>query len=372
LWTNRFLWFHDWILSFITYLGKFVLYNKFAMRLFGKGKKKEDEDEEIESSKKDSDKPKRRRRKKEEPLKPWGRGERFLVLAVLCTTIIIAVVLALNARSWKLPGLPRIGVPKGVFEETYVFEGKPPVRDTSAIVNEFNRLTQETSGVYGLYVVSLNTDESYGINEEEVFQAASLIKLPVMAAMYAEHEKGNIDLDKTYVLRSEDKTGGSGSLVYQENGSEYSYRELVGFMGQQSDNTAFTVCTNLLGEELIDDYIIEFGMNNTSFEDNEMTPRDIGLFFKNLWERKIVDRAARDEVLKFLTDTIYESWIKAGIPDVRVAHKFGREVHVVNDAGIVFADDPYVLVIMSKGIIESEADELMPLLAAAVHRFEVE
>jgi len=31
-----------------------------------------------------------------------------------------------------------------------------------------------------------------------------------------------------------------------------------------------------------------------------------------------------------------------------------------------------VLVIMSKGIIESEADELMPLLAAAVHRFEVE
>ena len=197
MWTNRFLWFHDWILSFITYLGKFVLYNKFAMRLFGKGKKKEDEDEEIESSKKDSDKPKRRRRKKEEPLKPWGRGERFLVLAVLCTTIIIAVVLALNARSWKLPGLPRIGVPKGVFEETYVFEGKPPVRDTSAIVNEFNRLTQETSGVYGLYVVSLNTDESYGINEEEVFQAASLIKLPVMAAMYAEAEKGNINLEDT-------------------------------------------------------------------------------------------------------------------------------------------------------------------------------
>ncbi len=341
------------------------------MRLFGKGKKKEDEDEEIDSSKKDSEKPKRRRRKKEEPLKPWGRGERFLVLAVLCSTIIIAVVLALNARSWKLPGLPRLGVPKGVFEETYVFEGKPPARDTSIIIDEFNRLTQDASGVYGLYVVNLNTNENYGVNEDEVFQAASLIKLPVMAAMYAEDEKGNIDLDDIYSLRDEDRVGGSGSLVNQETGTEYSYRELVEFMGQQSDNTALAACVSLLGEGLVESYIKDIGMANTSFAENETTPRDVGVFFKNLWERKTVDRAVRDEVLKFLTDTIYEDWLVAGIPDVRVAHKFGREVHVVNDAGIVFADDPYVLVIMSKGIIEPEADELLPLLAAAVHRFEV-
>lgn len=295
-----------------------------------------------------------------------------MVFGVLLTTVGGGVLLALSARSWKLPGLPRIGLPKGVFEETYEFQGKPVERDTSKIISEFEELTQDASGVYGLYVINLTTDESYGVNEDEVFQAASLIKLPVMLAMYAEHEKGNIDLDDIYALRDEDRVGGSGSLVGQPTGTEYSYRELVEFMGKQSDNTAFTATVNLLGEDLINSYIGELGMNNTSFENNETTPRDIGLFFKNLWERKLVERASRDEILKSLTDTIYEDWLKAGISEVRVAHKFGREVHVVNDAGIVFAPSPFVLVLLSKGVVETEADELLPKLASAVYRFETQ
>jgi beta-lactamase class A len=213
-------------------------------------------------------------------------------------------------------------------------------------------MSQAASGVYGFYILNLNTEENYGVNEDEAFQAASLIKLPVMAAIYSEYEKGNLDLD--------DNAGDS----------EYSYRGMVEAMGKRSDNTAFNLGVELLGEDLIESYIDKLGMSNTSYEGNETTPRDIGIFFKSLWERKIVDRGSRDEILKSLTDTIYEDWIPAGIPDVRVAHKFGREVHVVNDAGIVFGEDPYVLVIMSKGVVEAEADKLIPELAGLLHRFE--
>lgn len=340
------------------------------MKLFGKGRKEEGLS--LPETSEGQEKLKRRWRKREKPPKPWGKWERILVFGILFLTVGGGVLLALSARSWKLPGLPRIGLPKGVFEETYVFEGKPPARNTSKIVNEFNQLTKDASGVYGLYVVNLNTDESYGVNEDEVFQAASLIKLPVMLAMYAEYEKGNIDLDDIYKLRDEDRVGGSGSLSGQPTGSEYSYRELVELMGKQSDNTAFSAAVKLLGSDLIKRYIDELGMSNTSLETNETTPRDIGLFFKNLWERKMVERASRDEILNSLTDTIYEGWLKAGIPDVRVAHKYGREVHVVNDAGIVFASSPFVLVLLSKGVVETEADQLLPQLAAAVYRFERE
>ena len=83
-----------------------------------------------------------------------------------------------------------------------------------------------------------------------------------------------------------------------------------------------------------------------------------------------------------MTDTIYEDHLRAGIPEgVRVAHKYGREVHVVNDAGIVFSDNPYgpeapqgrgplVIVIMSKGVIEKEADNIFPELAKVVYGIE--
>lgn len=336
-------------------------------------KKQNEEDEDIEegaSKKSSSDKPKRIRKKKVEPPKPWGRRERYFVFGVLFLTVGGAFVLALSARSWKLPGLPRLAWPTRVFEQTYVFEGKPSKRDTASIVTAFNEVTKQASGVYGFYVFNLNTDESYGSDMDETFQAASLIKLPLMAAMYSQHEEGNIDLDAKYTLRDVDKVGGSGSIVYQNEGTEFTYRELVFQMGQQSDNTAFRASVNLLGEEFLNSYIAEIGMDNTSFEENTTTPRDIGIFFKKLWERKLVGRSSRDEILKSLTDTIYESYIPKGIPDVRVAHKFGREVHVVNDAGIIFADNPYVLVLMSKGVLEKEADELLPQLAALVHEFE--
>jgi len=72
-----------------------------------------------------------------------------------------------------------------------------------------------------------------------------------------------------------------------------------------------------------------------------------------------------------LTDTIYEEHLVKGIPeDIKVAHKYGREVHVVNDAGIVYVDNPYIVVIMTKGVIESEADEIFPELSKIIFDFE--
>lgn len=338
---------------------------------FGRRKKKEDEEVDGESTK-ELEKPKRTRKKKEEPPKKWGRGERILVLSVLSSTVIVAVALALSARSWKLPGLPRIKLPSGALEETYVFEGKPPERDTTEVINEFNKITDEASGVYGFYVLNLNTEETYGANINETFQAASLIKLPVMAAMYSEDEEKHIDLDDIYTLRDEDKVGGSGSIAYEEAGTTFSYRELINYMGQQSDNTAFKICVDTLGVDFLNSYIKEIGMESTSYDTNETTPYDIGIYFKKLWKGKIIQKKNRDELLKSLTNTIYEDFIPAGIPDVRVAHKFGREVHVINDAGIVFAKNPYVLIIMSKGIVESEAEVIIPDIAELVHRFESE
>ncbi|MGB6839036.1 MAG: serine hydrolase, partial [Microgenomates group bacterium] len=107
-------------------------------------------------------------------------------------------------------------------------------------------------------------------------------------------------------------------------------------------------------------------------EEQKTTPYDIGIFFQKLWQGEIVSKKYRDEILDFLTDTIYEAWISEGIQDVRVAHKFGREVHVVNDAGIIFTDEPFVLIILSKGVVEREADEVFPELARLVYEVEME
>jgi beta-lactamase class A len=219
-------------------------------------------------------------------------------------------------------------------------------------VDYFRSSTGDLSGLWGLYVIRLKDGSSYGVNQDEVMQAASLIKLPVMAAVYMQAESGDIDLD-------------SGV-----SGSDSTYRQLLGAMGKMSNNSAQVKIVEALGEAGVQETIEELGMKDTSFAENLTTPADIGLFFQKLWKGFIISQEHRDEMLGFLTDTSFESWIAAGIPDVRVAHKYGREVHVVNDAGIVFSDPPFVLVVMSDGVVENEADAFIPEAAARIYQIE--
>jgi len=304
---------------------------------------------------------KRTRKKKKSDIVPWTKKERLFVFWVLIITVFVSSILAISARSWKLPNFPRIKLPS-FSGETIIIEGsKEGQKKANEAISLFNNKVKPLSGVYGFYVYRLGDKSSYGVNENEIFEAASLIKLPVMITMYQKDESGELDLDTTYKLLNSDKITGSGSLYYKKEGTILTYRELIELMGKQSDNTAFNVAKNIVGGEEIVRTIEDIGMSKTSFEENETTPADIGLLFSRLWELELINEKDRDELLSYLTDTIYENWLAAGLPGVRVAHKYGREVHVVNDAGIVFSDEPFVLVILSKGVVEREADEIFQI-----------
>ncbi len=76
------------------------------------------------------------------------------------------------------------------------------------IIKNFSEATKKLSGVYGLYVADLESGYSFGIEKSTKFEAASLIKLPVMVGMFLAEEEGKLDLDSIYKLRKEDKIRG--------------------------------------------------------------------------------------------------------------------------------------------------------------------
>jgi len=220
--------------------------------------------------------------------------------------------------------------------------------DPTSVLEEIKSLTKDLRGEYGLYVYRLGSGESYGAREDQLFTAASLIKLPVMLTTYQEAEKGNLDLGK--------------------------YRDSLEVMGKRSDNTAFKQVVKELGEARIQEAIDKLGMKDTSFKDNKTTPAEIGLFFRKLYQGELISSQNKKEFLSNLTETIYEDRIPLGVPEgIRVAHKIGTEIGSFSDAGIVFADPPaggFVLVIMSDGARESEASEVLPQITKAVWKFE--
>lgn len=330
------------------------------MSIFRKKEEEYEDEEELEET------PRQRRirdlkpeykKKRKEPPKPWGKKERLLVLFFLVGTVLISAVLGLSSRNWKLPGMPNITFSKPDFnffkEETIIIGGKSEGKQKALkAANVFENKVMPYTGTYALYVLRLEDGSGYGVNENKKMQAASLIKLPMMAAVYMQAEKKEL------------------SLADKPQGQTRSYQELVEAMGKASDNEAFRIVRKALGDEIINQTARDIGMSSTSLVENETTPKDVGLFFDKLWKAEFVSSAHRDEFLGYLTDTIFENWLAAGIMDVRVAHKYGKETHVVNDAGIVYAQKPFVLVIMSQGIVEREADQLIPELAAEIYDIE--
>lgn len=334
------------------------------MSFFSRNKEEdfEDEEEELGELEVKDLKPENRRRRKE-IAKPWGKRERLTVFIFLLATVIISGLLAVSSRNWKLPGLPEVKFP-AIGKINFDFLGGKTITIGSGkrkadpellakadkIKEEFNQRTRDFSGTYTFYLVDLTNSFSFGKNENEVMTAASLMKLPVIATIYSEAEKGKINLDA------------------KPSGSSLTFRQLAEEMAKRSNNQAQLTAAAALGRDKIQQVIDGIGMQGTSSSRDETTAQDIGLFFQKLWNKEIVSETSRDEILNYLTDTIYENWFKKGIPQVRVAHKYGREVHVISDAGLVFAQKPFVLVVMSQGVVDVQADAFIPEFAAFVFK----
>ena len=311
------------------------------------------------------------RKRRKEPVKPWDKKERVIVFVFFLLTVLISGILSLSARSWKLPNLPRFEIPNfKIFKsETVVIGPNKDVqkKKSEEIKSHFSQETKTLTGTYSFYVINLEHDFEFGYREKTLLQAASLVKLPVFIALYQKEEKKDINLDDIYSLKNSDLRGGSGSLQYKSPGTKISYREMAKLMGKQSDNTTFNVFRNILTDAKIQEVIEEIGMLDTSLKENKTNAYDIGIFYKKLWQEEIVSKEHKNEILEYLTDTYYEEYIPKGILGVRVAHKYGRETNVVNDAGIVYAQEPFVLVVLSEGIIKNEADEFIPAFAKFVY-----
>jgi len=224
------------------------------------------------------------------------------------------------------------------------------------IERDFRRLVGQAKGIYGICIVDLNKGDTLGVNKDEAFPAASLMKLPLIYAFYQQVELGQIDPDEQYSLKEGDKIEGTGSVYQQPAGTVYTLHDLVVLLGEQSDNTAQNVLVKILGKEKIQTAIIDLGMKQTSYTDWETTPQDVAIFWQKLATGQILTPDHRQEILDSLTNTIFEEQIPAGLPkEIKVAHKVGVDEGVLHDGGVVFTDQPFVLVLMSKDVDISEA-----------------
>jgi len=273
------------------------------------------------------------KRKRKESILPWGKKERLIILSSLLITVLVSVFFSFSSGNFVPPQFPNFNLDNIFKGETIIIGNKAAVekavrqKKAEKIITEFKNKTNNLKGTYAFEVIDLSNGFKFGVNQNNVMQAASLIKLPLML-----YVQGKVDDSKLEAI------------------------------GKRSDNNVFMDLVTKFGKKTVQDYIDSLGLKNTSLEENLIIPSEVGEIFLKLYKDK------NEKILNFLTDTIFEKWIRAGIPeDIKVAHKYGREAGVVNDAGIIYSKSPFILVIMTQGVDELEADRLIPELTKMIY-----
>ena len=113
-------------------------------------------------------------------------------------------------------------------------------------------LLGEREGNFSVYYQDINSNDSFGIDENKVLTAASLNKIYIIGFLYYLAGKERIDLEDTITIQKEDiQDYGTGSLRYEGEGKPYSLKALAALAFRQSDNTAAFVIAARIGRDNI-------------------------------------------------------------------------------------------------------------------------
>src|SRR5713101_1432833 len=216
-----------------------------------------------------------------------------------------------------------------------------------------------------VYFLRLDGRAQWSVRADDVFHAASTMKIPVMIELFHQVQEGKVKLTDTLLVKNEFHSIMDGS-AYVLNASDDSEGELCELMITVSSNLATNLLIEKLGVENIraevhtlgadgmnvkrgveDNKAFQNGLNNTT------TASGLGMLLQSIAEGKAVDAASSNEMVAILEWQKFNEGIPAGLPKgVPVAHKTGEITKIHHDAAIVFAKRPFILVILVRGLAE--------------------
>jgi beta-lactamase class A len=241
------------------------------------------------------------------------------------------------------------------------------------------------------------------VNADTLYPTASTFKIPILYSLYRMVDRGEIDPDQRVEITDAHRVPGSGVLQHLRTGLQPTIYDLAMLMTIVSDNEATDILHQTVGIERLHADLDELGLSrirvpltcrellyslvgmDTANPDdtyekfiqrsraseydpdglgwsdqegsgNNLTPPDqMARLCEFIEQGRGLSESAREGVLDTMKRQTLNARIPAGVPEgVSIAHKTGSFRGVRNDAGIVYAERPYVIAIFSKNLSDEE------------------
>jgi len=242
---------------------------------------------------------------------------------------------------------------------------RPDRPDADALAEHVDDLAGAVDGRVGVVVgrpAGPTMDDLDAVLErgaDRPYASASVVKVPLLYALYRRHD-GTLDaLDESRPVAPENRVGGSG-LLHLLDDVEPSLRDLARAMVAVSDNAATNELIDHLGMDAVADVAATLGLEHTSLGRKMMTtigggdggteapvnttsPRDCARLFAALLHGDDLSAAARTQQLAILRTQTDRSLFPRYLPyEVDLAHKPGWLPEAALDTGLLegFGEPP--------------------------------
>jgi beta-lactamase class A len=222
------------------------------------------------------------------------------------------------------------------------------------------------NGVVGVSVYDYLSGRSWSYNGDRWFHAASVIKVPVMVALFGAVDQGRFALNSRLLVRNRflsvvdgtpyrvDASRDADSEVHASLGRTMRLRDLARHMIITSSNLATNLLVDLLGVQTIRRALSDLGIQGVDVcrgvEDdrafaqginNRITPDGAVALLRAIVAAEAISPESSTRMLTILMEQQFSGTIAPGLPEVirtaaRVAHKTGDISTASHDAGVVF------------------------------------
>lgn len=129
------------------------------------------------------------------------------------------------------------------------------------------RITSIASGLdgtLGVYVHAPGAGDSIALNADQLFQMASVFKIPILAELLCQVHAGQCSLQERVTLSDEMKSPGSGVLKELSSGTALTVGDLAMLMIIISDNTATDILLARVTKEAVNARLRACGLERTT------------------------------------------------------------------------------------------------------------
>ena len=261
--------------------------------------------------------------------------------------------------------------------------GAPDRKITTQVKDANGNVTEKVETVkanVAVYYLDLKQGYTFSYNGDKVFSSASCMKAPYALALLKKasaevrtlqpqfdrlnealpegttpYSLTNLpagytrayNFDKVFTYTAEARQDGSGVIKDAEDGSKYTYLELIEYMLKYSDNVALNELTKEYS--LNDLWSLAASIKTDAFQNKlaTMTPADGAKIMKAIYEYIDSEDVYSEFLYKSMTDSAHSVMIPYAVSGKNVAHKYGWDDGSYHDMAIVYDENPYVVVFMS-------------------------